>query len=160
MSSQSVRPIRSKYDRKRNQFPEKKRKRADKCCSFSNLDGISVASSCGVALAAVYRLPVSGIERNLAGFSALSADSVEHFSTALSRVLLRITARLASLGLVLKALLCIEFLLTGCEHELIPAILASQSLVLVHVVSFLAFNRFCFALRRIPTDAFASNALP
>ncbi len=116
-------------------------------------------TSCCEALAAIYRLSIRGIERNLTVLAALSANSVEHFSRASCTVLSCVTASLASLGLVVESLLCVEFLLTGGEHEIIAAILALECLVLVHV-SYLALKWMFFALRRIPTDAFDNNALP
>ena len=92
----------------------------------------SVATTECKALAAVDSLTLSRIERNLAFLAAISANCIEHLSCTLCTVLASITARLASLGLVLEALLCIELLLTGSEHEVLTAILAFQRLVLKH----------------------------
>ena len=81
---------------------------------------IDLSSGCK-AVAAVDRTVLSGLERNLAGLSALSADSVEHLAGAAGFASGRLaggTAGLASLGLVGEALLRVELLLTGGEHEL------------------------------------------
>ena len=102
---------------------------------------VAATASC-VALAAVYRLAIGRIEGNLALLTAISANSVKHLSATTSSVLSDVAACLASLGLVLEALLCIELLLACGEDEVISAFLALQSLVLVHGVSFLALNRF------------------
>ena len=109
----------------------KQKKDAQKGVFFSsaNLSG----TSCGEAFAAVHGLSIRRIERNLAVLATLSANGGEHFSRASCTVLACITASLASLGLVVEALLSIELLLTGGEHEIIAAVLAIQCLVLVHV---------------------------
>ena len=75
------------------------------------------------AIAAVYRTVFSGSERNLSYAAAGSACCLKHFSFALNAVLSCVTASLASLGFVLEALFSIEFLLAGCEYELIAAFL-------------------------------------
>ena len=90
------------------------------------------------ALAAVDSLAVGGLEGHLAFLATVRTDGGEHFSGSLLRVLSCGTAILASLGLVLKALRCVELLLTGGEHEIVSAIFALQCLVLVHGFSFLA----------------------
>ena len=67
---------------------------------------IDLSSGCK-AVAAVDRTVLSGLERNLAGLSALSADSVEHLAGAAGFASGRLaggTAGLASLGLVGEAL--------------------------------------------------------
>jgi hypothetical protein len=111
------------------------------CFFISRKRLVAVTASC-VALAAVYRLTIGRIEGNLALLTAISANGVKHLSATTSSVLSDVAAGLASLGLVLEALLCIELLLTCGEYEVVAAFLALQSLVLVHVVSFLALNRF------------------
>jgi len=103
-----------------------------------------VGSSCRKALAAIYSLAFGGVERNLALFATFSANCIEHFSCTLDAVLSCGTAFLASLGFVIEALLCIEFLLTCGEHKLIAAIFAFQCLVLVHVFYLaLKIDNFC-----------------
>lgn len=74
------------------------------------------------------------LERNLAGISALGASSVIHLTcTALATLGLAVlTASLASLGLIGKALLDIKFLLTCSKGEFLSAIFADQSFVAVH----------------------------
>ena len=87
-----------------------------------------------VALAAVYRSVARGLEGNLRFLAASCASGGEELSLGLSGVLSCVTASLASLRLILEALFCIEFLLTGSENELSAAILTDQFLVLIHCV--------------------------
>ena len=124
--------------------------------SVSNEERLVASSGCE-ALAAVYSLALGRIEGNLAFLTAVSTDGGEHLARTLRTVLASITACLATLGLVLEALLSVEFLLTGGEHEIVAAILALQCLVLIHVFY---LTWYFFAPRRIPTDAFDNNALP
>ena len=84
------------------------------------------------ALAAVNGLTFGGLEGHLAFLTASRTYCREHFSCALNSILSCSTAVLASLGLVLESLGCIEFLLTCGEHEIIATIFALQCLVLVH----------------------------
>ena len=100
---------------------------------------LAVTASC-IALAAVYRLAIGRIEGNLALLTAISANGVEHLSATAGSVLSDVAAGLASLGLVLEALLCVELLLACGEDKISSAFLALQSLVLVHGVSFLALK--------------------
>jgi hypothetical protein len=69
--------------------------------------------------------------------TALCAHRVIHFARAIgicaSSRLAGAAAGLATAGLVLEALLSIEFLFTGGENEFRAAVFADQSLVLVHV---------------------------
>jgi hypothetical protein len=88
-----------------------------------------------IALAAVDRAIIPGLERYLGGLAAFSANSVEHFTGATgSRAagLTCLTARLAPSRLILEALLGIEFLFAGSENEFIAAVFANQRLVSVH----------------------------
>ena len=85
------------------------------------------------AFAAVNSLAFGRIEGHFAFFAAFSANSVEHFSCSLDCVLASIAAGLASLGFVLEALFCVEFLFTCSEHEILATILALQCFVLIHV---------------------------
>ena len=89
-------------------------------------------SSLRKALAAVHSLAFGRIEGHFRFLTALSANRNEHLAGTLGGVLSGITASLASLGLILEALLCIELLLTGGEHEILAAILAFQRFVLKH----------------------------
>lgn len=95
----------------------------------------SLCSLCCEAFAAVNSLTLGGLEGHLALLAALYADCIKHFSSTSLRILSCGAALFASLGLVLKSLGCVEFLLTCCEHELIATIFALQCLVLVHVSS-------------------------
>ena len=79
---------------------------------------------CSKALAAKNRSVAGGLERNLCFFSALSASYAEKLSLGLSCVLSLVTASLASLGLILEALLCKKLLFACCENKLLTAILA------------------------------------
>ena len=99
---------------------------------FLSLKVILRVLVCGEALAAVNSLTFGGLEGHLAFLATVCANCREHFSCALSCVLSCGTAVLASLGLVLESLGCIEFLLTCGEHEIIATIFALQCLVLVH----------------------------
>ena len=85
-----------------------------------------------VALAAVHRSVVAGLERNQRLFAALETSGGEEFSLGLVSVFALITASLASLRLILEAFFCIEFLFTGSENELVSAVLALQCDVLIH----------------------------
>ena len=84
------------------------------------------------ALAAVYGSVAGRLERNFCFLAASCADGSEHLTLGLACVLACVTACLASLGLVLEALLCVEFLLTCGEYELVAALFARQCLVLKH----------------------------
>ena len=77
------------------------------------------------AIAAVYRTVFSGSERNLSYAAAGSTCCLKHFSFALNAVLSCVTASLASLGLVYKAFLCVEFLLACGEDKFISAFLTN-----------------------------------
>ncbi len=92
---------------------------------------------CCEASAAVNGLTLGGLEGHLALRTALSTNGSEHFSLASLCILLCSTALFASGRLILKALGCIELLLTCGEHELIATISTLQSLVLVHGSLFL-----------------------
>ena len=89
---------------------------------------------CCKALAAVYRSVAGGLEGNLSFLAASCANSGEELSLRLSGVLSCIAASFASLGLVLEALLCIEFLLACGENKFSAAILTDQFLILIHCV--------------------------
>ena len=117
------------------------------CVTSSNLARIksdaygrklcSVGSLCCEALAAVNRFAFGRLEGHLAFLTALRANSCEHFSRTSLRVLLCGTAVLTSGGLVFESSGCVEFLLTGGEHEIVATIFALQCLVLVHGFFFL-----------------------
>lgn len=77
------------------------------------------------ALAAVNGSVVTGLEGNLSLAAAACAYSCEHFTLS-SAVLLSVTASLASLRLVCKAVLSVELLFACCEYEICTAVLALQ----------------------------------
>ena len=74
------------------------------------------------ALAAEYGTVGLGLEGNLCLAAATCAGSGEELTGTASVVLTGITAGLAALGLVLEATLCVEFLLTCGENELVAAL--------------------------------------
>ena len=77
------------------------------------------------ALAAVYGTVGLGLEGNLGLAAATGAGSGEELTGTTGGVLASVTAVLAALGLVLEALLSVELLLTGGEHELVAALFAN-----------------------------------
>ena len=79
---------------------------------------------CSETLAAKYGSVACGLERNLSVFSALSASYSEVLSLGLCCVLSLVTACLASLRLILEALLCVKLLLACREYKFLTAILA------------------------------------
>ena len=83
-----------------------------------------ISGSCK-ALAAKYRSVGSGLERNTSYSAAVGASGLKELSLGLACILLLVAACLASLGLVLESLLCIESLLTCGKYELLAAVLAS-----------------------------------
>jgi hypothetical protein len=93
------------------------------------------------AVVAVDGAIIVGLKGNLAGLTALGANSVEHLagrsSTLTALCLAGIAAIAASLGLVGEALLCVELLISGGENEFASAILADNGLVSVHGIPLL-----------------------
>ncbi len=86
------------------------------------------------AVAAVDRLVAAGLEGNLARSAAVAAGGIIHLPDV-SAVLLHLaclTALGAPCGLVLKAALCEEFLLSCRENEILAAISAIQYPVFVN----------------------------
>ena len=84
------------------------------------------ASSVCKAGAAVDGAVTAGLEGNLALSAALGADCVIHGALGAGGLTLTShTAGLAALGLILEAALCVEFLLTGGENELLAAVFAN-----------------------------------
>ena len=81
---------------------------------------------------AVYRAVFAWSERNFCFCSAACASRCEHFSLCSGSVFAVVAACFASLRLIYKAFFCIEFLFTCREYELRAAVLALQSLVLIH----------------------------
>ena len=83
------------------------------------------ASHLGEAIAAVNGTIALGLEGNASFLAAACANSGEVLTGTASSVLASVTAGLAALGLVLEAALCVEFLLTGSESELVAALFAN-----------------------------------
>ena len=95
-------------------------------------------SSLGEAVAAVNRTIFSGLEGNLAGSSALGANSVEHFAgnsavVAASGCLAGIAACLAALRLIGEAFFSVESLFICNKYKFGSAVFASESFVVVHL---------------------------
>ena len=88
------------------------------------------------AFAAIHGTIVTRLERNLCGLSAFCANRIKHFALSTTLGFAGCTAGFATYGLILEAFFCIEFLLAGCEYEFFTAILANQSLVFEHCLSF------------------------
>ena len=99
-----------------------------------NVKLLLVRLDLGEAIAAVDRTVRLGLKRHASLAAAGGAGSREVLTGAASGVLARVTAGLAALGLVLEAALRIKLLLTGGENELVAALFAYQSLVLVHLL--------------------------
>lgn len=78
----------------------------------------------GEAFAAINGSVVAGLERNLCFLAAVCAGRGEKFSGCSAGVLLCNAASLASLRLVLKALLFEEFLFACREDKFLTAVLA------------------------------------
>ena len=117
---------------------KKKGQNSSEFCPFSGTRENLRVSLRRKAFAAVNSLAFGRFEGHLALLAALSADGRKHFSRTLLPILSCSTALFASLGLVFKAFGCVEFLLTGGEHEILATIFALQCLVLEHTFSFLA----------------------
>lgn len=81
------------------------------------------------ACAAIDGLVLAGLEGNSCNSSAIITNRLIHRAG-----LLRLTACLAALRLVYKALFSVELLLAGSKNEFLVAIFADESLVFVHVV--------------------------
>ena len=85
------------------------------------------------AVAAVDRTIRLRLERDFRILAALSTDHMEHLTLAAALLITAATALVAAVTaacrLVLKALLRVELLLTGREHEIAAAFLAYECLV-------------------------------
>ena len=94
-----------------------------------------VLTLCFEAVTAVHGTISAGLERNLGLAAAAIADHGEHGPGSATVAVLGftgVTAGLAAAGLVLEALLSVEFLFAGGENKFVSAVTASQSLVFVH----------------------------
>ncbi len=102
------------------------------CAPTESFVRSSLAAHDCEAITAVHGPIGFGLEGNASFLAAASADSSEILTGTTSGILAGIAAGLAALRLVLEAALCIELLLTGGKHELLPTFLANQRLVLIH----------------------------
>jgi hypothetical protein len=94
----------------------------------------------GKAFATVNRAVVPGTERNLAGCSAGSADSVKHFTLGFSGVFAGIAAVLAACGFISESFFSEEVLFTCGEYEFLSAVSACQGFVFVKQLKYLVFK--------------------
>ena len=92
-------------------------------CSVSQQ--LAVSTHLSEALAAENGTIGLGLEGNLCFAAAACAGSGEELTGTAGSVLASVTARLAALGLVLEAALCVELLLTSGEHELVATLFAN-----------------------------------
>ena len=95
------------------------------------------------ALAAINGSVAGRLECKLRLTTALAASSDEVLALASLSILLLVAASLTALGLVLEALFSIESLFTGGEYELLSAISAGKSDILVYYLGNL-FHTFNF----------------
>ena len=86
---------------------------------------LALLTHLGEALAAIDRTVGLGLKGNLCLAAACCAGSGKVLTGATSGVLASVAAGLAALGLVLEAALCVEFLLTGGENELLTTLFAN-----------------------------------
>ena len=87
--------------------------------------GSAVLAHLSEAVAAIHRTIGLGLEGNLGLAAAGSANSSEILTGTAGSVLAGVAAGFAALGLILEAALCIEFLLTGGENELLATLFAN-----------------------------------
>ena len=81
------------------------------------------------AVRAKHRTVAGGLEGNFGFVAALGAGHLEQLARSALGVLVVLTAIRATLGLILKALLLVEFLLAGSKGEWLAAIFTAQGLV-------------------------------
>ena len=94
--------------------------------------------NCGVALAAVHRPPVSGLERHLGVFTTRAANSIVHYPLALVAIaittmllLVGLSAFRTTLGLVCESFGSKELLLTSAKGETCAAVHTLKGLIYV-----------------------------
>ena len=105
------------------------------CGLFFAQTRLALLLNLGVALAAVDGTVGLGNEGHAGGLATLGAYRFEHLTLAVgvvARGLAGVAAFLAAGRLVLEALLGVESLFTGREHEFLAAVFAYKSLVFVH----------------------------
>ncbi len=100
-------------------------------------------SSCFEALAAINGSVAGRLECKLSLAAALTASSDKVLTLASFSILFLVAASLAALGLVLEALFSVESLFACCKYELLTAISADKSNVLVYYLGNL-FHTFNF----------------
>ena len=101
----------------------------------THLTSSKLPAHSGEALAAVDGAVVLGNERNSSlGAAIRTRGGVGLAGSAGSRTagLARLTASLATSGLILETLFSVEFLFASGEHEFLPTVAAYQRLVFVH----------------------------
>ena len=86
---------------------------------------LGLLSHLSEALAAVNGTIGLGLKGNLCLTAACCANCGKELTGTACCVLASVTASLAALGLILEAALCIEFLLTCGEHELLTTFFAN-----------------------------------
>lgn len=124
--------------RKRSEAERKKERRisaALSCCS-NELEAALILTLCIEAGAAVNRAISTGLEGHLSGAAAAIADYFVHLALATTLTAVGSTAGStasgAAAGLVLEALFRVESLLGSSEYEVVTALAALKSLVLIH----------------------------
>ena len=95
------------------------------------------------AIAAIHRTVVSRLERNLAGLSARSTNSVKHLAGSSSAIFTRCTAGRASLGFISESFFFEEILLACSECEFLPAVYAYERFVLMSQSVIPRFFKIC-----------------
>lgn len=101
-------------------------------------------ASCFEALAAIYGSVAGRLESKLRLAAALATCSDEVLALASFSILFLVAASLAALGLVLEAFFSIESLFAGGEYELLAAISAGKSDILVYYFLGNLFHTFNF----------------
>lgn len=86
---------------------------------------LALLTHLGEALAAIDRTVGLGLKGNLCLAAASCANCGEELTGTTSCILASVAACLAALGLVLETALCVEFLLTCGEHELLTTLFAN-----------------------------------
>ena len=109
----------------------KNKKHTENRCVFLSLSNQNLSLS-GETIAAVNRTIGFRLERNLCFAATGSAYCCIHLSGSGAAVLAGISARLASLGLILETFFSVEILLTCSEDKFCTTVFANKGLVLIH----------------------------
>ena len=102
-------------------------------------------ASCFEALAAINGSVAGGLECQLCLAAAVTAGCDEVLTLASFSIFLLVAASLAALRLILKALLCVELLLSCREYKLLTAVSAHESDILVYYLFSNFYLYFVFA---------------